>query len=153
MLNTKEVKIGCDIYNIVDDAEMFGSELGSIEETTSTIRMRVRNYNNRKISDRMYFKVLMHEIVHGIDFNTMFVGENKTENLSGAEDTIDLVSIYIVENLCDIVENKEDQFDHFMSYMSMCETESKRLVLLFNAILNLFDDNKGLIKEFISVFK
>lgn len=153
MLITDKIKIGVDVYTVIDDAEMIGSELGSIDQSCSIIRMRLLGYNNRKISERMYFKVLMHEIVHGFDFNVMFVGEDKVEDHETSEDAIDLVTQYIIKNLDLIIEHREGQFDDFSDYMHACESKMKRIALLFYAILDFIDDNKDLIDEFKEVFE
>lgn len=154
MINAKTVKVGEDIYKIMNDAEMTGSEMGSIYQSTSEIRMRALTYNNRKITKRMYFKVLMHEIVHGIDFNVFFTvpaGEKSDDD--DLENSIDLVTIYIIKNLKDIMRDREMYFEHFSQYVEMCESNITRTTLLYYAILEFIDNNEKLIEEFLEVFE
>lgn len=153
MSNINEVKIGIDVYKINHDADMGGTQLGSINQSRGEIKMRKIGYDNFPITKRMYYKVLMHEIVHGLDFFTLFVGEHYEKDLNGHEDTIDLVSIYIIGNLRNIIENREAQYDDFVEYMKACETKSRRLALLFSAIIDLIDNNPKLIEEFLNVFE
>jgi len=153
MLKAKKVLIGVDEYDILFDAEMGGTHLGSINQSKSEIRLRILGYDNSKISKRMYFKVLMHEIVHGFDFNTFFVAEDKEENHSASEDAIDLVTIYILKNLSVIQDRREGIFDEFADYINACESNMKRIALLFYAILDFIDDNPELIEEFNEVYK
>ena len=153
MVVTKTMIIGVDEYEIMHDAEMRGTELGSIDQGTGVVRMRLLGYDNRKVSKRMYFKVLMHEVVHGIDFTTMFVAEDKEENHEESENCIDLVTIYILKNLNQIVEHREEIYEDFYAYIDACESKIVRVPILFNAILDFIDDNPELIKEFQEVFK
>lgn len=153
MLKTDKIKIGVDEYIVTHNADMGGTHLGSINPSRGEIKMRMVTYDNFPISKRMYFKVLMHEIVHGLDFNVLFVGESAEEDLPGHEDSIDLVSIYILRSLRNIIQNREAQYDDFVEYMTACETKARRLPLLFGAIIDLIDDNPELIEEFLEVFE
>lgn len=114
--------------------------------------MRKIGYDNYPIPKRMYYKVLMHEIVHGIDFYTFFVADDKEKDLEASEDTIDLVMVYILRNLPAIIENREVQFDDFSAYITACECNVKRTALLFYAILDFIDDNPELVQEFLEVY-
>jgi len=154
MVNAKTVKIGEDVYKIMNDAEMTGSEMGSIYQSTSEIRMRILTYNNRKITKRMYFKVLMHEIVHGIDFNVFFtaLSDEKSDD-DDLENSIDLITMYIIKNLKDIMRDREMYFEHFSQYVEMCESNITRIALLYHAILEFIDNNEKLIGEFLEVFE
>ena len=153
MLKTKEIKVGVDVYTVIVDAEMRGIELGSINQSTEIIRMRLSGCDNVKISKRMFFKVLMHEAVHAFDFNTMFVAEDKDEAYEASENCIDLISIYILKNIEQIIEHREMIYEDFFDYVNACESKIVRIPILFNAILDFFDDNKELIEEFREVFK
>ena len=153
MLKIEKIKIGIDEYKVIHDADMGGTHLGCISESRGEIRMRKIGYDNFPITEKMYFKVLMHEIVHGFDFNVLFVGEKPNDDLPGHEDTIDLVAIYIIRSLRSIIENRESQYDDFFEYMTACETKSRRLALLFGLIIEFIDDNPELIEQFLSVFE
>lgn len=153
MLKTKKILIGVDEYDVLYDADMGGTHLGSINQSKSEIKLRILGYDNAKISKRMYFKVLMHEIVHGFDFNTFFVGEDKEENHGESEDTIDLITVYLLKNLKEIQEKREETFEEFVDYINACESNIKRSALLFYAVLDFIDDNAELIEEFNEVYK
>lgn len=154
MINTKTVKIGEDIYDIKDDAEMSGTEMGSIYQGASEIKMRTITCNNKKIKKRMYFKVLMHEIVHGIEFDVLFIVPTNDDNDDDdLENSIDLISLYIIKNIRRIIDNREENFDNFTQYIEMCESNIIRVQLLYCAILDLIDDNEKLIEEFLVVFE
>jgi len=153
MINTNEIKIGVDIYEVVKDAEMGGTHLGSINQSHGLIKMREIGFDNRPIPKRMYMKVLMHEIVHGIDFNTFFVCEDKENDLDASEDAIDLVTVFILRNLDAIMQEREVVYQDFVEYMEATECNVKRLPLLFYGILDVIDDNPELIQEFLEVYK
>lgn len=153
MLKTDKILIGVDEYKVILDADMGGTHLGSINQSKSEIKLRVLGYDNAKISKRMYFKVLMHEIVHGFDFNVFFVAEDKEENHNASEDAIDLVTIYILKNLKQIQSEREAIFEEFVDYINACESNMKRIALLFYAILDFIDDNPELVEEFNEVYK
>lgn len=153
MVKVEEVKIGVDIYNIVKDAEMGGTHLGSISQSHGLIKMREIGFDNKAIPKRMYLKVLMHEVVHGIDFNTFFVADDKEENLDESENSIDLVTVYILRNLGKIVELREAIYEDFVGYIEACESNIVRVPLLFYGILDFIDDNPELVEEFLEVYK
>lgn len=152
MIKTKKIIIGIDEYDILPNAEMGGTHLGSINPYSCEIRLRETTYDNAPINKRMYFKVLMHEIVHGIDFNTFFVGESSKDDLEASEDVIDLAAIFIIKNLRTIIEKREEFFDVFVEYAEICEYKIERLPLAYYGILDLIDDNPELIEEFLEAY-
>lgn len=152
MIKVTNIKIGIDEYVVLPNAEMGGTHLGSINPYACEIKLRTTTYDNRPINKRMYFKVLMHEIVHGIDFNTFFVGESVKEDIEPSEDVIDLTTVFILKHLRDIIEKREEFFEVFAEYAELCEYKIERLPLAYYAILDFIDDNPALIEEFLEVY-
>ncbi len=137
---------------ILHDASMGGTHLGSINPSALEIRLRETIHDNSKIAKKTYFKVLMYEIVHGIDFNVLFIDEDKKKDYDEFENAIDLVAIYTIKNLRTLENEMEGCFSHFLEYVTACEFKSTRLELLFYAILDLIKDNPQLMEEFKSVY-
>lgn len=154
MTKVEKIIIGIDEYTVHHNAVMGGTHLGSINQSAGEIKMRELSYDNKPLSKRMYYKVLMHEIVHGIDFNTMFVAEEKEgDDITNAENCIDLVTVFILRNFSEFVENREAIFDNFADYIEACEYKMERLSLMFYAILDFIDDNPELVNEFLEIYK
>lgn len=152
MIKANKVKVGCYTYKVLEDCPMNGAEMGSICQATGDIKIKRFSYNGENVTKEFYFFVLCHEIVHALDVNVMFSIENKEENHEESENAIDLVATYIIRNLNNIIKNREEQYNDFALYIDACEIKSTRIGLLFSAIIDLFDDNKDLIGEFVEVF-
>lgn len=153
MLKANKVSIGVDEYVIMHNTSMRGTHLGSINPNSLEIRLREVGYDNSSIAKKTYYKVLMHEIVHGIDFNVLFVDEDKDKDYDEFENAIDLVAVYIIKHLRTLMEKREECFSHFLEYVNACEFKSKRLELLFYGVLDFINDNPELVSEFLELYE
>lgn len=149
MIEIENVKIGSDIYKIEYEAEVPNAEiLACISQHKELIKMRKICPNNSCMSNRQIYKHLMHEIVHGLDYNTFFINE---ETEQGLEIAVELFSNYLIENICEFIDGVIS-FDDFLTFCELSEIKMIRHRMLFNMINLLFAENKALFNNFLEIF-
>ena len=149
MIKTNQIKIGNTIYKITYDREIITSDtLGQISATFEEIRL-IDKFCNTELSDSKMYKVLLHEIIHGID-NIVFWNKESDEN-DEFECAIELFTEYIIDNIDRFVYG-DISFEEFAGYCASTELQMKRHQLFFDSILRVIDDNQGLFSEYIELF-
>lgn len=138
----KEIKIGFLTYNVNENKHMSSEDLGEIHYDELEININKKTSNNYRIKKSKAYEVLLHEIVHGIDYAVKFTKKDK-------ENTVDLIAFYITSNINNLQDTK---FSHFKKYLSNYEIKIKREKALFKTILHVLNDNPKLIKKIKRVF-
>lgn len=138
----KNVKIDYLTYDVFTNKYIENEYWGRIYYDMLEIRLQ-RFADGREVKEIHLYKTLLHEIIHGIDEIVKFVVSDK-------EDAIDLISLYILQNI-NILQNCK--VDHFENYLDEYEIEIKRKKVVFNMIVKMLNDNEELTKKLKEIFK
>lgn len=147
MLKTQTMKIGSDKYKINYDAEMVGSEvIGQICKVTGEIRLRLYSPANVIMPNTQLMKTLVHEVVHGIDFQTFFI-----QNEEDTEIAVEMFANYIIDNLEKILLQELDLND-FNEFCELTQIDLKRMGLFLRLLDQVLEENPVFTDELMELF-